>query len=118
MIKTSLIKNVLYAIDHNMIFPEICEYRRTDETLGDYVKYDYPVEKAVLFLRNLRKTWMYKIKVKYENLGEGFINIYVRKIDRYFCQCFCIRFQINIDSWGCSSVLDSLSYGVIGSKDI
>ena len=50
MIKTSLIKNVLYAIDHNMIFPEICEYRRTDETLGDYVKYDYPVEKAVLFL--------------------------------------------------------------------
>ncbi len=118
MRKTSLIKNVLYAIDHNMIFPERCEYRHTDETLGDYIKYDYPVEKLVLFLRNLHKTWMYKIKVKYENLRKGFVNIYVRKIDKYFCQCFCIKFQVNIDSWGYSTVLDRLSYGVIGSKDI
>lgn len=118
MLKTSLIKNVLYAIDRNMISPERCEYRCINETLGDYVKRDYPVEKVALFLRDLYKTWMYKIKVKYENLGKGFINIYVRKTDVFFDQCFCIRFRIDIDLWSYSSVLDSLSYGVIKSDEI
>lgn len=118
MLKTSLIKNVLYAIDSNMIFPERCEYRLINETLGYYIKCDYPVEKAVLFLRGLYKTWMYKVKVKYENLGKGFINIYVRRTDMFFDQCFCIRFRVDIDLWGYSSVIDSLRYGVIGSEEI
>lgn len=118
MRKRTLVKNILYAIDQDMIFPEKCEYRRTDETLDDYIKYDYPIEKAILFLKSVYKTWMYKINVKYENLGKGYINIYVRRIDKFACQCFCMNFRVNIDSWGYNTVLDQLSYGVIESKNI
>ena len=118
MRKRTLIKNLLYAIDHDMISPEKCEYRYTDETLDNYIKYDYPIEKAILFLRDVYKTWIYKINLKYENTGKGFINIYARRIDKFSCQCFCINFRVNIDLWGYDTVLDKLSCGVIGSKDI
>ncbi len=98
MRKKTLIKNVLYAIDHQMIFPISVEYRSTDEVLDNYTKYDYSIEKAILFLRNIRKTWMYKVKAKYENLGGGYVHIYIIKNSSFFNQCFCIKFRIN-DSW-------------------
>lgn len=83
MRKTTLIKNILHAIDHQMILPISVEYRSTDDVLDNYTKYDYSVEKAILFLRKARKTWMHKIKVKYENLGGGYANIYIIKSTRF-----------------------------------
>ncbi len=117
MRKTTLIKNVLYAIDNQMIFLISVEYRSTDDVLDNYTKYDYSIEKAILSLRKLRKTWMYKVKARYENLGGGYIHIYITKNTRFLNQCFCIKFRIN-DLWGYDTVFDNLRYGVIGSKDI
>jgi len=117
MRKTTLVKNVLYAIDHQMIFPISVEYRSTDDVLDNYTKYDYSIEKAILFLRKIRKTWMYKVKARYENPGGGYVHIYIIKSTRLSNQCFCIKFRIN-DSWGYDSVFDHLRYGVIGSKDV
>ncbi len=117
MRKTTLIKNVLHAIDHQMIFPISVEYRSTDDVLDNYTKYEYSIEKAILSLRKLRKTWMYKVKARYENFGGGYIQIYITKNTHFSNQCFCMKFRIN-DSWGYDPVFDYLRCGVIGSKDI
>lgn len=118
MRETTLIKNVLYAIDCQMISPISVEYRSTDDVLDNYTKYDYSIERAILFLRKIRKTWMYKVKAKYENLGGGYVHIYILKSTRFSNQCFCMKFRINNELWGYDSVFDHFRYGVIGSKDI
>lgn len=117
MKKITLVRNLLHAIDNNMIFPIDAEYRNIDDVLDEYTRYDYSIENALLFLKEIRKMWHCKIETKYENIGGGFVNVYIKETNRFYHQCIRIKFRIN-DLWGYNSVFDSLNYGVIGSKDI
>lgn len=113
----TLARNVLRIIDSNMITAINAEYRSIDTELEEYVKYLYSTDRAIAFLRKFAKEKnFYRItNIKYKNLGEGNIGIYITRIHLTHFSCLSIIFHVNNVS-DLNNVFSELNYAVFGKK--